>query len=197
MDNTAQEQKAEKLILAFVGMPGAGKSEAADYLATKGIPFIRFGDLTDETIKEMSLSLTPENERIVREKLRKDLGMAAYAIKAKPKIDALMQDNQVIGLNGLRSWEEYLYLRKIYKGLVIVAVYADAHVRHDRLAAREDRPVSLEQSAIRDSAELEKLNMGGPIAIADYVIENNSERLQPLQEKLDRLLAHLQIHRDD
>ena len=187
----------KSFVIAIVGMPGAGKSEVASYLEKKGIPFIRFGDLTDETMQQMSLSSTPENERTVREQLRRELGMAAYAIKAKPKIDTLLQEHSVIALNGLRSWEEYLFLKKIYPGLVLVAIYADAHVRHKRLAIRAVRPVTMEQSILRDIAELEKLNMGGPIAIADYIIENNAENLSPLQEKLDGLLDHLSLSSND
>jgi len=183
----------KKIVIALVGMPGAGKSEAASYLEKKGIPFIRFGDLTDEVVRRMGLPLTSENEQTVRENLRQELGMAAYAMKARPKIDLLLQNHPVVGLNGLRSWEEYLFLKKIYKKLVLVAIYADAHIRHERLAARAIRPFSFEQATLRDVAELEKLNMGGPIAIADYIIENNSESLESLYGKLDALVDKLHI----
>ncbi|MGI8419775.1 MAG: AAA family ATPase [Candidatus Levyibacteriota bacterium] len=183
----------KKFIIAIVGMPGAGKSEAAAHLDHIGIPFIRFGQLTDETVAEMGLPLTPQNEIIAREKLRADLGMAAYAIKAKPKIDKLLKEKSVIALDGLYSWEEYAFLREVYPQLILIHVYAEPRVRYSRLAKRKVRPVSPEQSRIRDIDEIEKLNKGGPIAIADYMIENNSGDLANLQKQVDHLLKRLEI----
>ena len=99
-------------IIAIVGMPGAGKTEATKYLETKNIPFVRFGQITDEGVKALGLPLIQKNERIFRERLRQELGMAAYAIKMKPKIDELLKDHDVIVLDGLYSWEEYIFLKK-------------------------------------------------------------------------------------
>lgn len=187
---------SKKIILAFVGMPGAGKTEASSYLNRKGIPFVRFGDLTDEGVREMGLPLNPDNEKIFREKIRHDFGMAAYAIKAKPKIDALVKTKNTIILDGLYSWEEYIYLKKEFDNLVLINVYAEPTIRYERLAGRIVRPVSMSDSRKRDIAELEKLNKGGPIAIADYLVENNTDNINDLYEKLDALIKRLGIKND-
>ncbi|MBA3723647.1 MAG: AAA family ATPase [Candidatus Levybacteria bacterium] len=184
---------AKKDIIAIVGMPGAGKSEAASYLDEKGIPFIRFGQLTDETVQEMGLPLTPQNERTAREKLRNELGMAAYAIKAKPKIKALLEKAKVVALDGLYSWEEYLLLKEEFPELILIHVYAEPTVRYARLAKRKIRPLTPGEARIRDVAELEKLNKGGPIAIADYMIENDTEDISQLHKQIDALFARLEI----
>src|SRR5690606_7882844 len=110
--------KEEQVILAFVGMPGAGKSEAAQYLKNKNIPFVRFGQFTDEGVKELGLPLTPDNERMVREKFRTELGMAAYAIKAMPRIREMLQSSNIVALDGLYSWEEYILLKKEFPSLM-------------------------------------------------------------------------------
>lgn len=183
MDNT--------LILAFVGMPGAGKSEAVAYLAQKNIPFVRFGDITDEGIQELGLSLTTSNERIVREKIREELGMGAYAIKSVPKIEKLLQEHKVIAIDGLYSWEEYIYLKEKFPGLILIHIYAKPINRYNRLAKRAIRPIPHDKSRERDIAEIEKLNKGGPIAIADYLIENESDNIKELYKKIDILLARL------
>lgn len=188
-----QNTTSQKLILAFVGMPGAGKSEASAYLDKKGIPFVRFGDLTDEGVKRMGLPLKPENEKIFREKIRRELGMGAYAIKAKPKIDNLLKTYDVIILDGLYSWEEYIYLKREFINLILVNVYAEPTIRYKRLSERPIRPVPLGDARKRDVAELEKLNKGGPIAIADYLIENNSGNIGDLYRKLDNFLNRLGI----
>lgn len=180
-----------KKILAFVGMPGAGKSEAVSYLEGKGIPFIRFGDVTDKGVKAIGLPLTPENERNFREQIRKELGMAAYAIKSKPQIEKLLSEHAIIAIDGLYSWEEYIYLKKFFPGLTLIHVFANPRHRYERLSKREVRPVPLEKSYERDVTELENLNKGGPIAIADYVIENDSDHMEALYRKIDKLLTEI------
>lgn len=191
--NSTSMLHSKKLILAIVGMPGAGKSEAAIYLKSKGFPFVRFGEITDEGVKALGLSLIPENERMVREKLRQELGMAAYAIKSKPKIDKLLEENDVIVVDGLYSWEEYTYLKKKYPNFILIHIYSEPQIRYKRLSQRPIRPVSHKESRQRDIAELEMLNKGGPIAIADYLIENNSDDINELYQKVDNLLKHLGI----
>lgn len=181
------------LILAFVGMPGAGKSEATSYLAEKKIPFVRFGDITDEGVKELGLPLTPHNERIVREKTRKDLGMAAYAIKSESSINQLLEEHEAVAIDGLYSWEEYVYLKDKFSSLILIHIYAEPKKRYQRLASRLIRPIPVDKARERDIAEIEKLNKGGPIAIADYMIENESEDLKDLYNKIDQLLIRLEI----
>jgi dephospho-CoA kinase len=182
-----------KHIIALVGMPGAGKSEAAAYLKSKQIPFIRFGDLTEETLKEKGLTINPENERAIREQLRKELGMHAYAIKAKPKIEELLLNHPIIGLDGLYSWEEYKYLKQYFPQLILIHIAAGARTRYTRLTKRAVRPLTEEQARQRDITELENLNKGGPIAIADYIIENNNEDINKLHEKLETIINKVKV----
>ena len=77
-------------LIAIVGMPGAGKSEAIAYIKSKGIACIRFGQITEDGLKAEGLAMTPANEQRFREELRQKLGMAAYAIASKTKIDAML-----------------------------------------------------------------------------------------------------------
>jgi adenylate kinase len=185
--------KPKKTLIAFVGMPGAGKSVAAQHLEKRGVPFVRFGDLTDETVKKKGLPLTPDNERKVREELREEFGMAAYAVKALPKINEMLKKHAVVGIDGLRSWEEYLLLKQDYEGLLLVTIYAEPKIRYDRLAHRKVRPVPFHKSVDRDKAELSQLNMGNAMAMADYTLQNNSDNLTSMHEKIDSLIARLHI----
>lgn len=182
-----------KKILAIVGMPGAGKSEAVSYLQEKGIPFVRFGDVTDDGVKELGLELNPQNERMVREKIRNELGMAAYAIKSEPRINEILKEHDVIALDGLYSWEEYIYLKERHPELTLIHVYAEPKVRYGRLEHRPIRPLTHEEAAQRDIAELEKLNKGGPIAMADYIVVNNSDHMDHLHKQLDEVFGRIGV----
>lgn len=163
-------------LIAIVGMPGAGKSIAADFFRSKGIPVLRFGDQTDIGLKEAGLPLNEKNERWYREKLRKDLGMAAMAIKIEPRILEAAKDHAVIVLDGLYSWEEYEYLKEKFPDLKLLCIYASPLTRIDRLEVREVRPLTEKETKSRDISEIENLHKGGPIAVADFLIKNEGTR---------------------
>ena len=56
----------------------------------------------------------------------------------------------------------------------IVAVWSPPEARYARLSNRTVRPLSAGQARERDYAEIENVNKGGPIAMADYSISNDS-----------------------
>lgn len=181
----------QRTIIAIVGMPGSGKSEVVSYLKQKGMQSIRFGEITEDQIKAMGLPQTPENEQKVREDLRRMNGMDIYAVKSLPKINELLQTANVI-IDGLYSWEEYTYLIKSFPQLIVIHIYAQRQLRYERLIQREIRPFTVDEAKLRDVTEIENLHKGGPIAIADYLIDNN-ETVEELHKKIDALLQRLHL----
>lgn len=166
----------KQVIIAIVGMPGAGKSETAKFFLDQGIPVLRFGDQTDIGLREFHLERNEKNERWYREKLRNELGMAAMAIKIEPRVLETLKKHTMVILDGLYSWEEFLYLKTKFPDLLLLCIYAAPPIRYARLAKRSVRPLTREEAEGRDKAELEHLNKGGPIAMADYLIKNESKR---------------------
>ena len=177
-------------VVAVVGMTGSGKSEAARIFSEKGYATVRFGDVTDEELKKHGLPLTEENERPVREAFRKEHGMAAYAILNLPRIDAVLKESNVV-VDGLYSWEEYTKLKEYYgDDLVIVAVYSSPRMRYKRLGSRKVRPLTPEEAKSRDHAEVENMNKGGPIAIADYTAINEYS-YDELKKQVEEIIGKL------
>jgi dephospho-CoA kinase len=168
--------KENASIIAIVGMPGAGKSEASLFFKEKNIPVLRFGDQTDIGLNEYNLPRNEKNERWYREKLRNDLGMAAMAIKIEPRINEALKSSKQVVLDGLYSWEEFIYLKKRFPSLILLCVYASPKIRYERLSKRTVRPLTFQESQARDFAEIEHLNKGGPIAISDFLIINESNK---------------------
>ncbi|MEK7166761.1 MAG: AAA family ATPase [Patescibacteria group bacterium] len=180
----------EQKILAIVGMPGAGKSSAAEFFKNQGIPILRFGDQTDIGLKEHGLERTEKNERWYREKIRQELGMAAMAIKIEPRVRDALTSHHIVVLDGLYSWEEYIYLIGKFPQLKLLCIYASPEIRYERLRTREVRPLASDEARIRDFAELENLNKGGPIAIADRLVLNEGDK-DSLENSLKIFLAEL------
>lgn len=177
-------QKRKKVLLAVVGLPGAGKSAAADFFREKGFPVVRLGQITDEIIKEKGLSFTVENERKVREELRRKEGMAAYMVANGPKIKKLLNDEKVVVIDGMRSYEEYLYAKKVFKNIFLLAIVADKKLRYKRIKARKVR--SNLRGEKRDVQEVLNLNMGPTIALADKIVINNGT-VRDLEDKLEEV----------
>lgn len=173
-------------IIAIVGMAGSGKTEAANFFKEKGMNILRFGSVIDDGLKTEGLLWTPENNTYYREKIRKDLGMAAVAIKMMPKIQDHLQKGKQVVLDGLYSWEEYLYLLDRMR-LFLLCIYAVPAIRYERLANRKERTWTLEESRKRDIEELEGLNKGGPIALSDYLIKNESAK-EDFYKELEKFL---------
>ncbi len=177
-------------VVSIVGMAGSGKSEVANIFEENGFKRVRFGDITDDEVRRRGLELNEENERYVRQQLREEHGMSAYAKLNLPGIDALLKSSDVV-VDGLYSWEEYTLLKSRYgDDFYVVAVWASPEMRHNRLAERQIRPLTVEEAASRDVAELENSNKGGPIAMADFTIINQSS-LKDLERETKKVLSVL------
>ena len=177
-------------VVSIVGMAGAGKSEIARVFEKHGFIRIRFGDVTDKEIEKRGLELNEENERYIREFLRKGYGMAAYAKLNLPRIDEMSKSSNVV-IDGLYSWEEYTFLKDYYgKDFYVIAVWASPRMRYERLATRPHRCLTEMAAISRDRAEIEKINKGGPIAMADFTVINESS-LDNLWKETRRIISLL------
>ncbi|MDZ4769068.1 MAG: AAA family ATPase [Chloroflexota bacterium] len=180
-----------KRALALVGMPGAGKSTCAAHLALRGLVQFRFGSIVTTEVVRRGLPLTPANERLVREEFRTNEGMDAIARRALPFLRTSLKTHDVIVIDGLYSFSEYTMLnRELAVSMVVIAIVSDRDVRYARLGSRVERPLTRAEAEQRDIAEIEKLEKGGPIAIADYTLLNNGSPAE-LNAALDRLLDML------
>jgi len=177
-------------VVSIVGMTGAGKSEVSRVFEENGFIRIRFGDVTDEEIIKRGLQPNEESERYIRERLRQEQGMAAYAKLNLPRIDSALKDSDVV-IDGLYSWEEYTFLKSYYgEDFYVVAVWASPRTRYARLTSRLNRHLTQEEATSRDRAEIENINKGGPIAMADFTIINESS-VEDLRQEAKRIISRL------
>ncbi|MCY3781572.1 MAG: AAA family ATPase [Chloroflexi bacterium] len=179
--------------LALVGMPGAGKTLCAEHLAGRGFFTLRFGALVIGEVQRRGWDVSPANERIVREELRRKHGMAAMAVLSLPALqDALITHSHIV-IDGLYSFSEYKLLStELGAPLLLLAIVASRELRYRRLAERAVRPMTPAESRERDFREIEKLEKGGPIAIADYTLINDGAPADLLR-RLDSLLKNLEF----
>jgi len=177
-------KRKQKTIIALVGLPGSGKTDAANFFKRKNLPVISFGKTINDYINQKNLSHNEQIHKKIREEIRKKYGKEALAILNIKKIKQALKNNSIIVIEGMRSWEEYIYLKKEFTQvkLVIICIYTDKHLRYKRVSKRNNR--SEHYGEERDINEIVGINMGPTIAYADFVIKNNYS-LKDYYDKLE------------
>lgn len=181
----------QKVILAVVGLPGAGKTEIIEYLMKKtGWPKVYFGEVTFDEMKLRGLAVNEKNEKLVREDLRAKYGLLHYAKKIIEKIKDLKTSQNIL-VESLYGWEEYLEFKKEFgDAFKTLAVLATPETRIARMINRPIRPLTREKVISRDYAQIENLHQAGPIARADFMIVNEGSK-EDLHRQIDEIIKKL------
>lgn len=185
--------EAPPRILALVGMPGAGKSLCAAHLQTLGYFQFRFGSIVVNEVVRRGQAINPVNEKVVREEFRALEGMDAIAKRALPILQDALNTRHTIIIDGLYSFSEYKTLKAEWgESLIVIAITCARQLRYQRLADRSDRPLTRAEAEQRDYNEIENIEKGGPIAMADFTLLND-DTPDALIGSLDRLLGVLKV----
>ena len=173
-------------IIALVGLAGSGKSSAVEYLTEKGFPKIYFGGVIYKAMDEAGIEKTWDNQQQFREEIRRRKGKDFVIKRVIKNIHDLINAGQnKIVLDGLYTWSEYKFLKHEFPGqVVVIAIVTPKYLRYQRMAKRIERPMQPHEVDQRDWSEIENLEKGGPIAIADYFIINDGS-LEQLHQKID------------
>jgi dephospho-CoA kinase len=161
-------------IIAFVGMPASGKSEAARIAAQMGIPVIIMGDVIRKEVLRRGLEPNDSNTGMVATQLRKCEGMDAVAVRCISQIKDAGSD--LIVVDGVRGIAEVACFRREFgEVFVLISIYAPIEVRFSRVQkrGRSDDMNSIEGLRNRDEREL-GWGMGNAIEASNIEIENNS-----------------------
>lgn len=181
----------KKIILAIVGLTGAGKTEITEYVMKKtGWPKVYFGDATFEEMKKEGLEINEVNERKTREGIRAKMGMGGYAILNIPRVKEFFKNSSVV-VESLYSWEEYLEMKKEFGDVFkVLAVFASSDIRAERMVNRLYRPYSREDFISREYSQIENSHQAGPIARADFMVINEGTK-EDLYKQVDEVIAKL------
>lgn len=163
-------------IIAFVGMPASGKSEASNIAREMHIPVVTMGDVIR---KEVALrGADPADGGKIADSLRHEEGMDAVAKRCIPLIREAMEVNpsDILVIDGVRGISEVTFFRKALGDeflLVSIAIDSTIEERFDRIMLRRrgDDMNTIEGLRKRDELEI-SWGMGEAIKAADRTIEN-------------------------
>ncbi len=177
-------------LIAFVGMPASGKSEAANVARRMGIPVVNMGDVVREENAKRGLPPTDENIGGMGTRLRREEGMDAIAKRCVPKIRSL--NSPVVVVDGTRNIEEINYFKKQFgSDFELVAVHAPFELRFERIRkrARSDDMRCIEELKKRDERE-KGWGLDRAVEMAEVTV-NNTGSIEEFHKKIEKLLRSL------
>jgi len=176
------------IVVGITGMPGSGKSLAAQYLVRKGFEKVEMGDIIREEMKKKKMRITNKSIREFSLLLRKKFG---NDVVARLTLRELRKKKGNIVIVGLRGFGEIRYFRKRMKQFYVIALVAPKSLRYKRLRARgrDDDPKNIEEFEFREAKE-KRYGIEGAIRNADFVVSNTSS-VKQLKRDLDSLLDYI------
>jgi predicted RNA binding protein with dsRBD fold (UPF0201 family)/adenylate kinase family enzyme len=179
-------------IIAFVGMPASGKSEASSVVEKLGIKVVNMGDVIREEVERRSLEPTNANIGGVANQLRNEEGFDVVAKRSVPKIMKLSED--LIAIDGIRGIAEVERFKKEFgEKFTLVSIDSPLDMRFKRVQKRKrsDDMADINELKERDEREL-SWGMDKAMEIADIVIENTGT-LDEFRNKIESLVEYLMV----
>ena len=177
-------------IIAFVGMPASGKSEASRVAQRRGIPVIVMGDAVREEAESCGLDPSDVNIGGLADQLRAAEGMDAIAKRCVPAIRKLYGTTDTMVIDGIRGLSEVDRFRcEFGDDFMLIAIDTPIDTRLKRISGRKrsDAITSMESLKARDEREM-RWGIGEAIASADHVIRN-AGKLGRFRGKVNSLLS--------
>ena len=174
------------MIIGLTGMNGAGKTEAANYLKSRGFEFFSLSDIIREELKKEGKEATRENLIEEGNELRKKFGPSILADRVAKKI----KRNAIV--DSIRNPEEIKRLRE-EKGFILLGIKAHIRLRYKRILPRKRVGEGISLKKFKELEDRERTSdknaqqLDTCMKMADFIIENNGT-IEELHLKISKLL---------
>ncbi len=177
-------------VLGFVGLPGSGKSEAAAVAEDHGIPVVTMGDVIRTECRERGLDPSIAHGQVAQA-LREENGPGAIAERSLPMIEAELETNDTVVVDGIRSDTEVERFKDRFgEQFRLVCIDTPFETRRERLDLRgrdAGGDEGGETLADRDARERE-FGMDAAMDQADVTVENTGT-LADFRDQITAILS--------
>lgn len=179
----------KKALILIVGLPGSGKSFAADVIKKHfHAKVFENGDIIREEVKRRGLENNPENDEKVR--LWFHTGREHLIVE---RIWKKMKDAKgIVVVVGVRNLKELAMFKKLYKGnIFLIKIISSFKVRAQRSIKRGrfGKLESIRYLKERDKSELSDLvGLNQLLKRADYTIDNSKLTKKQMEKKVVNLI---------
>ncbi|AWR97675.1 AAA family ATPase [Acidianus sulfidivorans JP7] len=166
-------------------MPGSGKSLLSEMLKERGFTIISMsGVLKKRYEKEAKLG---EKLMDFAKRMREIYG---DGVVARLCIEEVTSKIDKVAFDGVRSLSEVEEFKRLGNP-IIIAVHSPPYLRYERIISRmrPDDSKNINDLKMRDMEEL-KFGLGGVIAMADYMIVNDST-IDEFKRKANEILSRI------
>jgi|Deesub1362A_J573_1020465.scaffolds.fasta_scaffold00089_27 dephospho-CoA kinase len=178
-------------LIAFVGKPLAGKSEASRIAKEIGLTVINMGDVVREEVKRRGLEMKDKIVGKVATELREREGKDVIAKRCIEKVRRISGEN-VLVIDGIRSiYEVERFKKEFGEDFILISIKSPLEIRFERAKRRqrEDDVSTIEELKERDRREL-SWGMGEAIAMANLVIDNTGD-IEEFRKKVKSILEEI------
>lgn len=176
-------------VIATVGLPGSGKSEAAAVAREADIPVVTMGDVVRSVTEERGLDPTTDHGSVAQA-LRDEEGPGAIANRSIPHIERRLETDEVVFIDGIRSGAEVdRFIERFGDDFLLINVRAPFELRNSRISDRgRDRGADEGGESLKERDERE-LGFGMDEAIdrADVTVDNTGS-LSDFHERIERII---------
>jgi len=175
-------------IIAFIGMPCSGKTEAVQIAKEMNIPVIIMGEMVLEEVTNRGLPLDDKHVGGIADQMRKEFGKDIWAQRTLKKITSFDKLDCMV-IDGIRNIEEIeTFKKELGRDFVVIAITSSDKKRQKRFLARgrEDDSSNVKDLEERDKREL-GWGLGTVIASADIVVSNEGH-INEFRNEIQRIL---------
>ena len=175
-------------VIGTVGLAGSGKGEFATVAEDLDVPVVTMGDVVREACRDRGLDPAEHHGRVAQD-LRAENGPAAVAEASLPHIEAALEDDDTVLVDGIRSDDEVdAFEARFGEAFVLVSIEAPFELRQRRLGerGRDEVDGDRERLAARDDRE-RGFGLGDAMERADVNIDN-TDSLDAYRERVREVL---------
>jgi dephospho-CoA kinase len=181
-----------KALILIVGLPGSGKSFAADVIKKHfHAKILKTGDVIRDEIKRRDWRYNPENDK----KVRLWFHSGREHLIVKRLWEKMKNYRGVVIIDGLRSPKELAIFKKIYKGnIFLIKIESSFKVRAQRSIKRGrfGKLESVKYLKERDNSELSELvGLKQLLKKADYTIDNSKLTKKQMEKRVVSLIKSI------
>jgi dephospho-CoA kinase len=182
----------KKVLIFILGLPGSGKSLAADALRKSfHAKVFKTGDIIREEVKKRGWKNTPENDKMMS--LWFHDGRERLIVKRL--WSKIKSEKGMVVIDGLRTPTHLCMLRRLYKGQVIIIKMQskfNVRVRRTITRARFGKLESAANLRSRDSREMREFRgLRQLMKKADYTIDNAKLTRRQMEKRVVRLVESI------
>jgi dephospho-CoA kinase len=182
----------KKALILIVGLPGSGKSFAADVIKKHfHAKVFETGDVIREEVRRRGLENNPENDK----KVRLWFHSGREHLIVKRLWGKVKNERGIVAIDGLRSPKELTLFKKLYKGKIfLIKIKSSFSIRAKRSIKRGrfGKLESVKYLKERDKSELSELvGLKQLLKKADYTIDNSKLTKKQMEKRVVSLIKSI------